>query len=754
MSARVPVGASNRSGLFGGSARGRDLGPPVETARRQSDGVPTAVTQQGYAATPYGSTSPGQRRPYPSPYNGNPITPGRAEYGNTGRSKESNMSTPSSANSRGQMGSQSDRRKPQAFEGIEDMLELEHVIGYTGHFLQTALAHPLDNDVIIKSVGALLVIANVIDPHQQQLLRGHDMEISALAISRSGLLMATGQCGSVHVKGFPAPAIVWDYATKKSLFVLEGISEGICHLSFSPDQRFLLGCGLDCLVYVWDTSTGEVISGKKFAKPATLAQWGVVDESGRRPVYHVCLCISKEILALELGFDPVRRQWHLVGKMASPAFPPMAMPSSGLNRHYHSLALGATEQMLVCGTDVGDMVVFSVDHKIYRASIPVCSGGLLSICADPATGMVICGAGDGFVRKVSGSDMAWQMMAETRLDGGVVSLSVRADNTEVLAGTKEGSIYRVLIDDLSATKVSSSQKAPVRALACGSRADVFATCSGDGIMRVWDLDDYQVAVEAIEAKGRVGALCVCWAGEDAVVTGWGDCCVRCYDATNGRLQWKISNAHRAPVACVASHVGDSVAYLVTGSNDGVVSVWTLRTRQLMLHFKEHQKGVCAVLVDVVSPNLIHSAGEDCTVLTYDLQKERRTAAHMTRSGAFQGMTQRLDSENELITCDVNGRLLSWDCDYREPVQVLQDPSQQRLSCVSVSPSGRYMAVGGNDQMVKVLDLSNGFETLACGRAHVGPVTGLQWTRDERQLISAAEDCTLAVWNFYGSPPLP
>lgn len=29
----------------------------------------------------------------------------------------------------------------------------------------------------------------------------------------------------------------------------------------------------------------------------------------------------------------------------------------------------------------------------------------------------------------------------------------------------------------------------------------------------------------------------------------------------------------------------------------------------------------------------------------------------------------MDSENELITCDVHGRLLTWDCDYRDPVQV-------------------------------------------------------------------------------------
>ncbi|CAN0540669.1 unnamed protein product, partial [Ectocarpus sp. 12 AP-2014] len=112
-----------------------------------------------------------------------------------------------------------------------------------------------------------------------------------------------------------------------------------------------------------------------------------------------------------------------------------------------------------------------------------------------------------------------------------------------------------------------------------------------------------------------------------------------------------------------------------------------------------------VLVDVASPNLVHSAGADCTVLTYDLRKEKRTVAHMTRGGAFQGMTQRMDSENELITCDIHGRLLTWDCDYPAPVQVrkitiassaMQDPSKQRLSCASVSPSGRYMALGGDD----------------------------------------------------------
>lgn len=35
-------------------------------------------------------------------------------------------------------------------------------------------------------------LGSISDPHQQHLLRGHDMEISALAVSSSGALIATG----------------------------------------------------------------------------------------------------------------------------------------------------------------------------------------------------------------------------------------------------------------------------------------------------------------------------------------------------------------------------------------------------------------------------------------------------------------------------------------------------------------------------------------------------------------------------------
>lgn len=73
---------------------------------------------------------------------------------------------------------------------------------------------------------------------------------------------------------------------------------------------------------------------------------------------------------------------------------------------------------------------------------------------------------------------------------------------------------------------------------------------------------------------------------------------------------------------------------------------------------------------LVSPNFAARLGRVLFVLFTNVPPTASLAhTHRTRAGAFQDMTQRMDSENELITCDVHGRILTWDCDYRDPVQV-------------------------------------------------------------------------------------
>ena len=78
----------------------------------------------------------------------------------------------------------------------EDVMELEHVIGYTGKAGNTLHYHPTQPNTIVYGMGAVVVIQNLQDAHQQDFLRGHDNEISAIAVSTDGGLVASGQLGS------------------------------------------------------------------------------------------------------------------------------------------------------------------------------------------------------------------------------------------------------------------------------------------------------------------------------------------------------------------------------------------------------------------------------------------------------------------------------------------------------------------------------------------------------------------------------
>jgi len=178
---------------------------------------------------------------------------------------------------------------PNQDSGEGDMIELEHVVGYTGNYWETIMAHPKYDNMYIKAMGSTVAICDINDPHNQQFLRAHDMEISALAISASGGLIASSQVGTVHQPGYHAPVIVWNYETRKDIYVLTGHTKRVRLLEFSPDERFLAGTGDDCLLYIWDMQTGEVIFGKKFDEPVILFEWGNLSEKGRRSTYEVLL---------------------------------------------------------------------------------------------------------------------------------------------------------------------------------------------------------------------------------------------------------------------------------------------------------------------------------------------------------------------------------------------------------------------------------------------------------------------------------
>ncbi len=330
----------------------------------------------------------------------------------------------------------------------------------------------------------------------------------------------------------------------------------------------------------------------------------------------------------------------------------------------------------------------------------------------------------------------------------------------MLVGTSLGNVHRCATHDLRMnTIVSSCHLAGVAFVAFGQRSDLFVSGSEAGELRVWDLSDYAcqatlklpksgaalcgVVVEPDESVAPSVSM-----GSAAVVSGWGDGFIRCHDVqTLNRQIWYIPNAHKGGVNTLAVHCSSTLQYMISGGADAVVRIWRLSNRELITQFQEHAKPVTRVLVDNTRPNIVHSTSLDMAVLSYDLKVQRRTVSHLVQRGQLADMTQRRDSEQELVTCDSSGRLLHWDCDVRDPVVVVQDPSGLPLNRCAVSPSGRFIAFGGQDTILKVLEVESN-AVVGLGHAHSGAIRSLYWTPDEKQIVTGAEDSCISVWNLF------
>ena len=529
--------------------------------------------------------------------------------------------------------------------------------------------------------------------------------------------------------------IVWDSARREEIYFLKGLMGEVVCTAFSPDGRFLAAADTEGKVLVWDMETGLLATTVKHCPVCTTLVWGniaEVDESrlNRHAQYIPITAHPDLVYKHSMAFDLRTMQYELTTA-------PFALPSMGLRRTYTRAVVTPTDEYVMLTTEQGDFSVFNIPNMIYRSSVPVSSNGAMCLCLSRDS--LYAGSGDGKLKKSQGSDLEWEEIAETSLAGKVMSVSLTPDESELIVGTSAGKMYRVRTVDLSTFEIADSHTGPVTSVAFGTRSDIFSTASGDHTCRVWDLSDYSSRCRSNVPGATPGCLEI--VNDDTLVTGWSDGGLRGFDAENGDMIWHLTTAHRGKVTSTCT----TPTLMASSGEDGAVRLWSTANRELLTQFTEHTKEVTGLCVDETQPNLLHSCSLDNSTVTMDMKKERRGGYHMMKGAAFHCMSQRKDSETELVTGNADGTIMFWDADESTPVIVWQHPSKERIQCVEVSPSGRYLASAGDDQNVTIWDIVAG-TLIASGVCHSSRVNSVKWSPDEKQLVSAGDDCSICVWS--------
>lgn len=72
-----------------------------------------------------------------------------------------------------------------------------------------------------------IVVRDLQDPHNQNFLTAHDDQITCLAVSNGGALLASGQ------RGENADVVVWNFAEKRAMYRLSEHDYEVTLLAFS-----------------------------------------------------------------------------------------------------------------------------------------------------------------------------------------------------------------------------------------------------------------------------------------------------------------------------------------------------------------------------------------------------------------------------------------------------------------------------------------------------------------------------------------
>lgn len=199
----------------------------------------------------------------------------------------------------------------QQQEPAKVVLELEHSIGYNGKYSDTIHFNPVSQDTMFYNIGGLLCVENVQDKAQQKFLLGHDMEVSAIAVARNGIFLATGQKGTVFQKQPDASVILWNINTKVPLVVLKGLQGCVRKLAFSADDRMLAAIGDNNLLMVWDTSNGQVVVSRTFDAAQDVLCWDQrimqMQNAGvhnGKLMYHIVTANEKQVLSHRVEPNP------------------------------------------------------------------------------------------------------------------------------------------------------------------------------------------------------------------------------------------------------------------------------------------------------------------------------------------------------------------------------------------------------------------------------------------------------------------
>ncbi|MEG4382822.1 AAA-like domain-containing protein [Microcoleus sp. M2_C6] len=556
-----------------------------------------------------------------------------------------------------------------------------------------------------RVIAALQQAASAVK--ERNYLEGHSNSVRSVAFSPDGLTLASAS--SDHT------IKLWHLQTQKPIATLTGHSNSVYSVVFSPDGKTLASGSEDNTIKLWNLESQKSIG--------TLT-------GHSNSVYSVAFSPDGKTLA-SASSDNTIKLWNLDESQK---------PIATLTEHrtpVNSVAFSPDGKTLASASD-NTITLWNLESQKPISTLTEHLTPVRSV-AFSADGLTLASASNDNTIKLWNLESQKPIATLTEHSSSVYSVAFSPDGKTLASASFDNTIKLWNLESQKPIATLTGHRALVLSVAFSPDGLTLASASSNHTLKLWNLES-QKSIATLSGHSS-SVLSVAFSPDGKTLAS----------ASSDKTIKLWSLQTQKPIATLSGHSNPvlSVAFspdgktLASASSDKSIKLWNLQSQKPIATMTGHSDSVWSI---AFSPDglTLASASSDKSIKLWHLETQKLIATLSGHSNPVYNVVFSPDGFT-LASASSDYTIKLWHLQSQKPMATLTGHSNSVLS-VAFSPDGLTLASAISDCTIKLWHLESQ-KPIASLTGHRNPVYSVAWSPDGKTLASASGDKTIKLWTW-------
>jgi WD40 repeat protein/DNA-binding CsgD family transcriptional regulator len=543
------------------------------------------------------------------------------------------------------------------------------------------------------------------------------------------------------------------------LLTLEGHTNWIRSVAFSPDGEILVSGSDDKTVRLWNTTTGQFLRPLLGHKERV---WSVAFSPDGKTV-----ASSSEDKTVRLWNIHTAECWKILEKHTHWVRGVTFSPDGKI------LASGSSDRTVILwDAHTGDYIkTLEGQHTARVRTVAFSSDGkILASGSDDHTIRLWDIHSGKYLQTLPGHTQRVRSLAFSPEPNSRILASASEDHKVILWDINANKRYRTLsehtekvwsvtfTDPEGKTLISSSDDKTVKlwdahtgeciktlqgytdwawSLVFHPSSNILISGNDDKTIKLWNLDTGE-SKSLVGHTNRIRAVALS-PDSSMIASGSDDQTIRLWDTQTGKHRKTLVDHFDRILTVAFSPDG---RYLASGGDDKILRIWNISTGEYRPTQENHKNWLWSVTFSPDS-SILASGSEDCTIKLWDVDTGKCLKTLFGHDGWVRSVRFSPDG-NTLVSGSEDYTIKLWDVTTGKCIKTLKGETGW-VRTVAFSPKGRFVASAGGNPIIEIWDIETAklYHTLT---GHQERIWSLVFSADGQTLASSSEDGTIMLWH--------